>query len=63
MNLFPESARISEAVGRWYLGQRGSTTLLLLNSVHLGLAPSISSMKRGSDSLVIILLWLGMGST
>ena len=61
INLRPGSIATSEAEGSMYLGQSGSTTLLVLNSVHLGLAPSISSIKRGSECFWMCLFLSGMG--
>lgn len=63
MKVLPLSMDIWFAVGSWYLGCRGSTTLLVLNSCALGRAPSISSIFKGSLFLLICLYLLGMGST
>lgn len=62
MKLRPLSGTIYDAVGRTYFGHNGSTFLLDLNSLTLGLAPSISSISNGFDVLFICFTLLGNGS-
>lgn len=63
MKFRPLSGTISAAEGRVYLGQSGSTFLLLLNSTALGLAPSMSPTNSGLEVLLMCLLRSGIGST
>ncbi len=62
MKVLPLSILISAADGSLYTGHRGSTTLFVLNSWDFGLVPSISSIYKGFDCLVLGFI-PGIGST
>lgn len=59
----PLSCSIEDTEGKMYYGFKGFTILLVLKSLFLGLAPSMSPTNKEFDCLMTLLVRNGTGST